>query len=80
MSRIAYVNGAYRRHVDALVHIEDRGYQFGDGVYEVCEIRDGAIIDVTSHLERLARSLAAVRIVAPLSSAALRVVIHEVVA
>jgi len=39
MSRIAYVNGRYRRHRDALVHIEDRGYQFADGVYEVCEVR-----------------------------------------
>ena len=41
MSRIAYVNGRYVNHADAQVHIEDRGYQFADGVYEVCEIRDG---------------------------------------
>jgi D-alanine transaminase len=80
MSRIAYVNGAYRRHADAAVHIEDRGYQFGDGVYEVCEIRDGAIVDETPHLQRLARSLAAVRIESPLSPEALRLVIREVVA
>jgi len=33
MSRIAYVDGVYRPHRDAAVHIEDRGYQFADGVY-----------------------------------------------
>ncbi len=63
MSRIAYVNGRYlplrRRRAS---HIEDRGYQFGDGVYEVCEVRDGALIDETRHLARLERSLAALRI------------------
>jgi D-alanine transaminase len=79
MSRIAYVNGAYRRHADAAVHIDDRGYQFGDGVYEVCEIREGAIVDETPHLRRLARSLAAVRIESPLTPEALRLVIREVV-
>ncbi|HLJ70993.1 MAG TPA: D-amino acid aminotransferase, partial [Roseiarcus sp.] len=53
MTRVAFVNGAYRRHAEAEVHIEDRGYQFGDGVYEVCEIRDGALIDEVPHLARL---------------------------
>ncbi len=41
MFRIAYVNGRYRPYRDAMVHVEDRGYQFSDGVYEVCEVRDG---------------------------------------
>ena len=45
MSRVAYVNGNYLPHSQATVHIEDRGYQFADGVYEVCEIRDGRIVD-----------------------------------
>ena len=45
MSRIAYVNGQYRRSDQAMVHIEDRGYQFSDGVYEVCEVRDGRLVD-----------------------------------
>ena len=38
MPRIAYVNGRYVPHAEAAVHIEDRGYQFADGVYEVCEV------------------------------------------
>ena len=41
MSRIAYVNGRYLPLPAASVNIEDRGYQFSDGVYEVCEVRGG---------------------------------------
>jgi D-alanine transaminase len=52
MSRIAYVNGSYRPLAEAAVHIEDRGFQFADGVYEVCEIRDGMVVDETRHLDR----------------------------
>lgn len=78
MSRIAYVNGHYVRHADAAVHIEDRGYQFGDGVYEVCEIRDRAIVDLDLHLDRLARSLAELRIGAPMSRAALTAILRQV--
>ena len=57
MPRIAYVNGRYVAHADASVHIEDRGYQFADGVYEVCEVARGFIVDMTRHLARLNRSL-----------------------
>jgi branched-subunit amino acid aminotransferase/4-amino-4-deoxychorismate lyase len=42
MSRYAYVNGRYLPMRDAKVHIEDRGYQFSDGVYEVCEVQGRA--------------------------------------
>jgi D-alanine transaminase len=79
MSRIAYVNGRYVPHRDACVHVEDRGYQFADGVYEVCEIRDAALIDQTRHLNRLERSLRELRIAPPLTWDALRVVIRETV-
>ena len=71
MPRIAYVNGRYVRHADAGVHIEDRGYQFADGVYEVCEVRHGFIVDLTRHLDRLDRSLSEIRIAWPMSRAAL---------
>jgi D-alanine transaminase len=76
--RIAYVNGQYVRHSEAAVHIEDRGFQFADGVYEVCEIRDGLIVDLTRHLNRLDRSLSELRMVQPMSRAALTLVIREV--
>jgi D-alanine transaminase len=78
MSRIAYVNGRYVPHRQASVHIEDRGYQFADGVYEACEIKDGAIIDVRRHLDRLDRSLAELRMAPPLGRAGLIVVLREV--
>lgn len=79
MPRIAYVNGRYLPHRDAAVHIEDRGYQFADGVYEVCEIAQGFIMDMTRHLNRLDRSLAELQIAWPMSRKALEVVIGEVV-
>ncbi len=77
MSRIAYVNGRYLPHALAMVHVEDRGYQFADGVYEVCEVREGRLIDERRHLERLERSLAEIRIAPPMSPAALGVVMRE---
>ena len=78
MPRTAYVNGRYVPHKDAVVHIEDRGYQFADGVYEVCEVRHGMIVDLTRHLDRLDRSLSELRIRQPMSRPALTQVIREV--
>jgi D-alanine transaminase len=80
MSRIAYVNGRYVPMRDAKVHVEDRGYQFADGVYEVCEVRAGRLIDERRHIERLQRSLGELRIRMPMLPRALGVVLREVVA
>jgi D-alanine transaminase len=77
--RIAYVNGRYVRHAVAAVHIEDRGYQFADGVYEVCEVARGFIMDMTRHLDRLDRSLGHLEIAWPMSRKALETVLREVV-
>ncbi len=79
MPRIAYVNGRYVPHRQACVHVEDRGYQFADGVYEVCEVTRGLIIDQTRHLDRLDRSLRELRIAWPLSRSALTVIMREVI-
>ena len=79
MSRIAYVNGRYVPQSQAKVAIEDRGYQFADGIYEVIEVHRGELVDEELHLERLARSLAAIEMDAPLSAEALRLVIRETV-
>ena len=79
MSRIAYVDGSYRPHRDAAVHIEDRGYQFADGVYEVIAIRGGRLLDEALHLKRLHRSLAELRIEGALADGPLGVVLREVV-
>ena len=80
MSRIAYVKGRYLPLRQAMVHVEDRGYQFGDAVYEVCEVRQGRLIDERRHLERLKRSLDALQIRLPMLPAALGVVLREVIA
>lgn len=77
MSRIAYVNGRYLPQRAAAVHVEDRGYQFSDGVYEVCEVRGGCMIDQRRHVARLKRSLQELRIEMPMSEAALAIVMHE---
>lgn len=78
MSRIAYVNGRYVPHHDAAVHVEDRGYQFADGVYEVTAVKNGKLVDEDRHLLRLARSLKELRIRRPMSDAALKLVTREV--
>jgi len=79
MARIAYVNGRYVPHREAAVHVEDRGYQFADGVYEVCEVREGRLIDERRHVQRLARSLGELKIALPMSVAALGIVLRETV-
>jgi D-alanine transaminase len=79
MSRIAYVGGRYVPHRAAAVHIEDRGYQFADGVYEVLAVVGGHLVDEAPHLARLARSLGELKITAPMTEAAVGVVMREVV-
>src|SRR5260370_3980106 len=79
MSRIAYVAGQYLPHRQAAVHIEDRGYQFADGVYEVIAVVDGHLVDEERHLKRLNRSLGELRIAPPMADASLRIVIREIV-
>ncbi len=79
MTRIAYVNGQYVPHRSAAVHIEDRGYQFADGVYEVCEIYQGKIVDLTRHLDRLERSLRELQIAMPVPRNALVVIMRETI-
>jgi D-alanine transaminase len=79
MSRIAHVNGRYVPHGDAMVHVEDRGFQFADGVYEVCEVRGGFLVDERRHLQRLTRSLTELRMSLPMPLSALGVVLRETV-
>jgi D-alanine transaminase len=77
MSRVAYVNGRYVPHGEACVHIEDRGYQLSDGVYEVWAVLDGRLADAAGHFERLERSLGELKMRAPMSRRALEVVLRE---
>jgi D-alanine transaminase len=78
MSRIAYVNGRYLPQSQASVNIEDRGYQFADGIYEVVHVHDGRLIDAERHLGRLDRSLGEIALTPPMGRAALLHVLYEV--
>lgn len=80
MSRVAYVNGRYLPHAEASVHVEDRGYQFADGVYEVMAVWNGLPVDLDLHLARMARGLADLSIAQPMSPRALMVVLRRVLA
>lgn len=79
MSRIAYVNGQYVPHQRASVHVEDRGYQFADGVYEVIAVKNSQLIDLAPHFDRLKRSMSELDIDAPMSRQALTFILKEVV-
>jgi D-alanine transaminase len=79
MSRLAYVNGRFLRQGEAGVSIEDRGYQLGDGIYEVWAVMDGKLADAQGHFARLERSLGELKIPMPMSPAALTVALRETI-
>jgi D-alanine transaminase len=79
VARIAYVNGRWQPLAAPAVAVEDRGYQFADGVYEAIKVIGGRPRDLERHLDRLERSLGEIAITAPMSRAALRAVLAETV-
>ncbi|MGV9010625.1 D-amino-acid transaminase [Brevundimonas sp.] len=79
MSRVAYVNGQYHPHGQATIHVEDRGFQFADGVYEVWSVFDGRMADFDGHMTRLHRSLDELQIRGLMSREALMRVLHETI-
>jgi D-alanine transaminase len=78
VSRVAYVNGRYVPHRHAMVHVEDRGLQFADGVYEVIHVHGGAFVDADRHLARLERSLGEISVPMPMPRRTLFQVLREV--
>lgn len=79
MPRIAYVNGQYVPQSDALVNVEDRGYQLADGVYEVIAVNNGKLVDCDAHMERLERSLMGLRIDLPCTPAIIALILQRIV-
>ncbi len=67
MSRVVFLNGEYKEYNNALTHVEDRGYQFADGVYEVFSVKSGKLIDYSGHINRLTRSLNEIKIKYPIN-------------
>ncbi len=77
--RVAYVDGRYLPHAGASVHIEDRGLQFADSIYEVCAVLEGRLMDEEGHLDRLERSLNALQMRMPVARGPLRIVMREMI-
>lgn len=77
--RIAYVDGRYLPHGHAGIHIEDRGLQLGDAIYEVVGVADGHLMDEEEHLDRLERSLGEIEMAMPMPRNALKLVMRELV-
>ncbi len=80
MSRFAYVNGQYLPLSVAGVHVEDRGYQFADGIYEVIAVHRGRLVDEAAHLERLGRSLQEIQLAWPVAKPALKHILKRMIA
>jgi D-alanine transaminase len=79
MSRISYVNGQYVPHADAFISMEDRGYLFSDGIYEVIAFYNKTLLDGERHMKRLERSLKELDIKNPMSMRALKMVMQELI-
>ncbi len=79
MPRLAYVNGQYLPHDRAAVSIEDRGYQFADGIYEVVAVVAGEIVDMAPHMKRLHNSLNSLGINLPLTQTSLQLIMRQLV-
>lgn len=75
-----YLNGDYLPLEQARVPVTDRGFVFGDGVYEVIPVYGAHLFRLEQHLVRLARSLAEIRLANPLSGAQWRDVLQNLVA
>lgn len=79
MPGVAYVNGQYVPHETASVHIEDRGFQFADGIYEVWYVSRGHLFDFEDHMTRLKVSLQEIGMGMPMCEFALKTHIQRVV-
>lgn len=77
---LVYLNGEFTRADQAKISVLDRGFIFGDGIYEVVPAYGGKVFRMAEHLNRLERSLAAIRIAAPMARAELIKVIEQLVA
>jgi D-alanine transaminase len=80
MSRIVYVNGAYEPENAAKISVFDRGFLFGDAVYEVTAVLGGRLVDFDAHLVRLDRSLKEIELALPIPREGLRELHEELIA
>jgi len=67
MSKLLLVNNTFKKRKDFYVDVEDRGYQFGDGIYEVIRVYENKVFKMEEHLQRLWRSARELRLELPFS-------------
>lgn len=79
MSGIVFLNGAFMPQDQAFVPVMDRGFVFGDGVYEVIPVYGGRLFRLDEHLQRLQHSLDGIRLVNPMSSSDWRATLERLV-
>lgn len=77
--RVVYVNGVYKSENDAVISIFDRGFIFGDGIYEVTTVIGGKLIDCEAHLARLERSCQEIQLDIPWTREELIALHHEII-
>ena len=78
MSKIVFTSGQYKPYHSAVTHVEDRGYQFGDGIYEVTAVVGGVLVDIEWHLQRKQRSCDEIKLINPYSNKVWEIVFNEV--
>jgi D-alanine transaminase len=79
MPNITYVDGKYLNYEDSKIHINDRGYHFGDAVYEVIVFNKNIFYDFDGHIQRLFKSLTSLEIKFSLSSSSLKIIINNLI-
>ena len=73
-----YINGFYKNNIDAQISVEDRGFNFSDGVYEVIGFRKGKLLNFNRHLNRLSKSLIGLQISKPFTNQnSLKIIINH---
>ena len=79
MPNITYIDGKYLNHEDSKIHVNDRGYHFGDAVYEVIIFNKNIFYDYDGHIQRLFKSLKSLEIKFSLSSSSLKIIINNLI-
>jgi len=79
MPNITYIDGKYLNYEDSKIHINDRGYHFGDAVYEVIVFNKNIFYDFDGHIQRLFKSLKSLEIKFSLSASSLKIIINNLI-
>ena len=79
MPNITYIDGKYLNYEDSKIHVNDRGYHFGDAVYEVIVFNKNIFYDFDGHIQRLFKSLTSLEIKFSLSSSSLKIIINNLI-